>query len=208
MIVPKRFMPLVLLSMCLPACRPTGPDRPDEMVRVEVPGRDAERAEELNRQAASHMRKGDVVDAQRLARQALQADGNHGPSHNTLGVAYLKQRRLADAAESLSRAAALMPDSPAPAFNLGLVWDAAGRRAKAEQQYRKALQVDPEHVPAMGNLARNLILSGRKGPELRELLQKLVLKDARPDWAAWARREREMLGDSSEGTATQPSESP
>jgi tetratricopeptide (TPR) repeat protein len=73
---------------------------------------------------------------------------------------------------------------------------AGGDRAKAEAQFRKALEIDPHFTNARVDLARALIAAGRYGDARRELQQ--VLDETRPqnvaDWTVKDRpRARQLL---------------
>jgi tetratricopeptide (TPR) repeat protein len=54
-----------------------------------------------------------------------------------------------------------MSDLPSGPFNLGNIYAALGRTADAEQQYRRALSIDGELVPARVHLAQLLSSNGR-----------------------------------------------
>jgi tetratricopeptide (TPR) repeat protein len=73
---------------------------------------------------------------------------------------------------------------------------AGGDRAKAEAQFRKALEIEPHFTNARVDLARALIAAGRYGDARRELQQ--VLDEKRPqnlaDWTVKDRpRARQLL---------------
>ena len=47
------------------------------------------------------------------------------------------------------------------------------------------MTLEPENVDAMGNLARARVRRGDKDASVRDLLQKLVMRDTRPEWLKW-----------------------
>jgi hypothetical protein len=47
--------------------------------------------------------------------------------------------------------------------------------------------LEPDNIHAMGNLARARVRRGDRDPDLRALLEKLVLRETRPEWLAWER---------------------
>lgn len=59
--------------------------------------RDPLKAQELTREAAVIIQS-DPDQSEKLLREALTADLYHGPAHNNLGVLYLKQGELYEAA--------------------------------------------------------------------------------------------------------------
>jgi cytochrome c-type biogenesis protein CcmH/NrfG len=81
----------------------------------------------------------------------------------------------------------LMPNQPEPLNNLGLVFEATGKLDEATDSYAKAVTVEPDNVQAMGNLARAHVRRGDHDDSVRTLLQRLVLRETRPDWLAWER---------------------
>src|SRR5258706_15322252 len=83
-----------LLGAVAPACRSTaiGPYNPPTEA-----ARDTTKAEKLNREAADLIAS-DATKAEQLLREALTADIFFGPAHNNLGVLFLNQRKLYEAA--------------------------------------------------------------------------------------------------------------
>ena len=59
---------------------------------------------------------------------------------------------------------------------------------------RKALELAPDNVEVIGNLARLLVRTGRKDDRTRELLGQVVMKDHRPEWTEWARERLALMG--------------
>jgi Flp pilus assembly protein TadD len=93
-------------------------------------------------------------EAEAILREALAADLYHGPAHNNLGVVYLRQGRLYEAANEFEWARKLMPGNPDPRFNLALTLERAGRTGEALAMYGTALEVEEGHLPSMQALAR------------------------------------------------------
>ncbi len=93
-------------------------------------GRQPEKAERLNLQAAEAIEK-DPVKAERLLREALNCDLYNGPAHNSLGTLLLKQGKLYGAASELEWARKLLPGHPDPRMNLALTLELAGRADEA-----------------------------------------------------------------------------
>jgi Flp pilus assembly protein TadD len=78
--------------------------------------RNSLKARELTEKAAEIVTS-DPEKAERLLREALTADVYHGPAHNNLGVVYLKQGELYEAAHEFEWARKLMPGHPDPRMN-------------------------------------------------------------------------------------------
>jgi len=82
------------LFLLLAGCRATekGPYAPETSAQ-----RNTVRAQELNARAADLIGS-EPGEAERLLREALGADLFFGPAHNNLGVLYLKEGKLYEAA--------------------------------------------------------------------------------------------------------------
>jgi Tfp pilus assembly protein PilF len=161
-------------------CWSTGPYAPPTEAE-----RDTTKAERLSREAADLIAE-DLERAEDLLCQALTADLFHGPAHNNLGVVFLKQEKLHEAAEEFGWAKKLMPGHPDPRVNLALVMEAAGKTDEALTAYAAALEVRPEYLPAIQGMARLLVRERRKEERLALLLGDIAMRgdSAWRDWAA------------------------
>lgn len=153
--------------------------------------RDTAKAERLNREAA------DLIDtkperAKTLLREALTADLYCGPAHNNLGVLYLAQGKLYEAANEFEWARKLLPGHPDPRLNLALVFESAGRYDQAVAMYTAALEVYPEHLPTAQALTRLQVRSGRTDDRTPGLLEIVALRSEDPAWRDWARLQLAM----------------
>lgn len=151
--------------------------------------RDEAKAARLNKQAASLIDT-DPAEAERLLREALNADLYHGPAHNNLGVVYLAQGKLYEAAGEFEWARKVMPGHPDPRMNLAFTLELAGRTDDALSTYASALEVYPDHLPTMQALARLQIRSGRTDERTRHYLDEIVMRGESPAWQEWARKQQ------------------
>ncbi len=174
----KRLLIALALAGC--ASTPTGPYSPPAESE-----RNTTKAERLSREAADLI-PDDLEQAEQLLREALTADLFHGPAHNNLGVVFLKQEKLYEAAQEFEWAKKLMPGSPDPRVNLALVMEAAGKRDEALEGYASALEVRSEYLPAMQGMARLLVREGREDNRLRPMLDQIVLRSNDAAWRDWA----------------------
>ena len=175
------FLPFAVIIGCAashPAQRSYQTIAPD-------PQRDADLARRENARAVGLIDKGDYAGAETALKSALAADIMCGPAHNNLGKVYFHQGKLYLAAWEFQYAMKLMPNQPEPANNLGLVFEAAGKLDEAADSYGKAVALGPDNVQALGNLARARVRRGDHDSSVRALLNKLVLRETRPDWLAW-----------------------
>jgi len=106
--------------------------------------RNTHQAELLSREAADSIDEGDLEGAEALLRQSLTADLFYGPAHNNLGVVFLMQDKLYEAAQEFEWAKKLLPSAPDPRVNLALVLEQAGREEDAMLAWEGALEVAPE----------------------------------------------------------------
>lgn len=147
--------------------------------------RDPQLSRELTAKAkevwASHPER-----AEKLLRDALDADLFNGPAHNNLGVLLLKQGRLYDAASEFEWGRKLLPGHPDPRVNLALTLEKAGKTDSAMDAYDSALAVHDGYLPALQGRARLQILSGRRDRVNVDDLQQIALRGD-PEWQAWAR---------------------
>jgi Tfp pilus assembly protein PilF len=179
----------VLLGACLAgflggACTsdpPIGPYSPPSEA-----DRETSRAEQLNREAADLM-SSEPERAETILREALTADLFFGPAHNNLGVLFLKQDKLYEAANEFEWAKKLLPGHPDPRVNLALVMERAGRSEEAFASYEAALEVWPNYLPALQGLASlTLRVGNRDDPRLPAWLSEISLR-ANDEWQRWAR---------------------
>jgi cytochrome c-type biogenesis protein CcmH/NrfG len=88
----------------------------------------------------------------------------------TLGLAYLEENRLDEAATAFGQLTELAPDEPLGFANLGLVRLRQGDYAEAERSIRRALELDPADPDVHLLLAKVLELTDR-GDEARRVLE-------------------------------------
>jgi tetratricopeptide (TPR) repeat protein len=165
------------------SCRSVSPSpyrTPDERSRCTV---DAER---LSREGAE-LAENDPAKAEVLFRDSLTKDLFYGPAHNNLGVLYLKQKRLYEAANEFEWAKKLMPGHPDPRVNLGLTLEMAGKIEDALASYGAALEVYPDYLPGIEGLASLTVRAGRKDERLPSWLDAIALRGETDAWKDWAR---------------------
>jgi tetratricopeptide (TPR) repeat protein len=128
----------------------------------------------------------DPARAEALLKEALENDLYHGPAHNNLGVVYLRQARLYEAAGEFEWARKLLPGHPDPRRNLALTLERAGRTDDAIAAYRTALEVYPDHLPTIQALTRLQLRAGKPDDATPTHLQTIALRGD-PTWQHWAR---------------------
>ena len=179
-----KYGALVTLMLTLGACTSQpAPDGPYQPVSENL--RSSLIAEERNLEAADLIYS-DPPEAERLLREALTADIYFGPAHNNLGVLYLEQGKLFEAANEFEWARKLMPGAPDPRMNLALTLEVAGRVTEAIAEYETALEVSPEHVPTMQAMAKLLMQRDVEDPRLPKLLEDVAMRASDENWRSWA----------------------
>ncbi len=107
---------------------------------------------------------------------------------NNLGVLYLTQSKLYEAANEFEWARKLMPGHPDPRMNLALTLERAGRIDEALATYDTALEVYPNHLPTIQALARIQLRHSRTDDRTPDLLKEIALR-SEPEWQQWARQQ-------------------
>lgn len=171
------------------------------------PERDAEVARRENDRCVGFLKEKKWGAAEAAGKAALAADLMFGPAHNNLGKAYFGEGKLYLAAWEFQYAAKLMPGLGEPKNNLGLVCEAAGKLEEAQGWYVQGLEAG-ENPEILGNLARVRVKRGERGADVRELLEKVAMRDERAEWREWARGQLVMMKnpekESTSGGAAKP----
>lgn len=101
------------------------------------------RAGQLFEAGNAHYRAGELAEAAKCYRGALQLEPRHGESHNNLGAALADLGQIDEAIASYLRALQLIPDYADAHFNLGNALRRAGQPAAARTSYARALELQP-----------------------------------------------------------------
>jgi tetratricopeptide (TPR) repeat protein len=172
----------VALAIAPVGCRSAAPGpyaTPSEVSRNTV------EAEALSRKGADLVEE-DQAKAEAILCQALSKDLYFGPAHNNLGVLYLKQQKLYEAANEFEWARKLMPGRPDPRVNLALTLEMAGKVEEALASYGAALEVYPEYLPAVQGIASLTVRSGKEDERLKGWLDVIAMRSESPEWRTWA----------------------
>ncbi len=110
---------------------------------------------------------GDAEGEEAAWRAVLRADPNYARAYNWLGYLAAGQGRYLEALSYLRRYAFLAPDIANPHDSLGEIYTYMGELDAAEQEYRQALQLQPEFYPSLLGLARVYLAQGRSAPGAR-----------------------------------------
>ena len=125
----------------------------------------------------AHMMLGNLEEAGAHLERALSLDRGDALSHAAMGMLYGKRGELERARGEFERAVALDADNAEAWFRLGSIHAGSRRDAKALHALRRALDADPEHLPARRTLA---ILLHRGGDVAAAKREYAVLLEADP----------------------------
>lgn len=127
--------------------------------------------------------------AEAILREALTADLYCGPAHNNLGVLYLNQERLYEAAGEFEWARKLLPGHPDPRMNLAYTLELAGKNDEALDTYAAALDLQPGHIATIEAMTRLQIKANKPDEKTTQRLQTIALQGENAEWRDWARME-------------------
>lgn len=105
----------------------------------------------------------DYAAAEQHFKKAVDVGNGHGEAHNNYGAFLCERGRVKQAVERFRQAVNdPLYSTPAVAYqNAGLCLVKAGEATAAEQQFREALQLDPQLPPSLEHMARLSLDSGR-----------------------------------------------
>jgi Flp pilus assembly protein TadD len=117
-------------------------------------------AEALLMLAGVEIRNGEAVRAIEHFQRALQLAPNSFVGHYDLALAYLHERKLADARRELERAVTLNPRQPDAVYNLGVVLLELGNASDALKYFHQARSLQPDRPDIVFNLIRAELAAG------------------------------------------------
>jgi tetratricopeptide (TPR) repeat protein len=116
----------------------------------------ADNAVTLGSWYASHQQFDCAIE---VFRSGLKHDPKSAQLHYLTGLALVAEKRPDEAQTELEQSARLDPEVLKPHIVLATVYEETGKRAEAEDQWRKALAIDPKSEDALEGLANDLMAS-------------------------------------------------
>ncbi len=129
----------------------------------------------------AYQAKGQLEDAMRECRAALQLDPEAADTHICLGAWYEAKGQIDDAMREYREAIRLYPEYATAHYDLGNIHRAAGRTDDAVLEYREAIRLDPGMVEAHNNLGVGYAAKGRLYDAMHEFREAIRLDPAIPD---------------------------
>jgi len=118
-----------------------------------------ENVELLNAMGFSLFQQGKSAEAVVAFEKALAVDPKHWKAHNNLALAAIDIGEL-EVAEAHYRESLAIKPQPAIYNDLGFVLERLGMPEQAAEEFRKALELDPQSASARYNLGASLVRSG------------------------------------------------
>ena len=162
----------ILLDMPEVAGKLTGKGRDDLLFRAGVS------------MGKLYVQSGRSTQAVALLRSVITSAPSGAPldeAYNTLGLVYYYERLYDDAIFEMRKAIKINPNNEDAKFNLkttrsrlehfqaGKLYSRMGDRARAVEEYRKAIELDPRFIEARHRLGVELYLAGNATEALKEL---------------------------------------
>ncbi|MCE5268705.1 MAG: tetratricopeptide repeat protein [Planctomycetaceae bacterium] len=112
--------------------------------------------------------EGQLSEAMRHLRTALEIQPDNADAYDNLGCAFDSSGRLADAIASYRQALRLRPGLAEAHYNLGNAYAKQGRLNEAMERYRKAFELNPGYAKAHTNLGVALFKKGQPDEAMGE----------------------------------------
>lgn len=166
-----------------------------ELVVQEVVQRQESRQQSLQlyRDALSEYQAGHVQKAHELLRKTVEIDNRNASAWVFLGMLEYEQNELFDAAHAMNEALRLEPRRFEPHYNLGLIYETAGKYTQAISRYEKALEMAPDEPAVMENLVRCYMKIAPEKEKTLTLVNRALLVERRTEWKEWLQRQKSSL---------------
>ena len=145
-----------------------------EVVAREALARDPDQPRMVRLRAQALLKGGKAAEANRLLEDGVAKQP--GSREFLVGLAdlYAEQKRTADALRVLEQARLAFGDDDALSMRIASVYEAGGRLADAEKEWRRLIAEDPLNADAMNSLSYMLAEKGLRLPEAVDLAQRAL----------------------------------
>lgn len=131
----------------------------------------------------------DLASAEKLLRQAAEADSHNADTANQLGLVLAKQNRAGEAKDWFQRAITIRRDHTGAINNLAVLYAETGQSSDALAAFQYGLKIAPDDEQLCLNLGRLYVKLGQR-EKARELMRQLIQK--KPDSQVAQRALREL----------------
>ena len=73
------------------------------------------------------------------------------------------------------------------------MYESVGKLSEAVENYEQARSLERDNPHFIGNLARARIRRGDRSADVRQILEDLLLRETRPEWAEWAQEQLAVM---------------
>lgn len=116
--------------------------------------------EQALRQARIHHSEGNLIVAERVYRDILDADAEQADALREIGIVSYMRGKAQEAYAWYDKARRVEPENPIVLSNYAVMAAAAGATDQAVAAWRQAIALEPSYVDACSNLARVLVERG------------------------------------------------
>lgn len=189
----------VLACMSCISCADTR-NNAAESVKKELVDRNAKaaRSTRLYEKGAEQLEKNHLKEAGDLLEQALREDNRNAGAWIAIGIVRYRQEDWFKAAQSFHRASRLEPNRYEPKYNLGLIFEAVGEYPRAIDRYEAALKLSPNQTEILENLARCYLKTRTQPQRAKELIDRALQVEMRPQWRQWLKKQSQTLNQAKE----------
>ena len=142
-----------------------------ELRLKEMENNPRDRAVIYNLKGKLQLAKDQPTQAEKAFKTAIIESPNYLPAYYSLARLYLTENRTEEAIQQYQRAIDKGGRDDMPHMMLGIIFSAQEKTDMAEYHYRKALEENPDFVPAANNLAYLLAETGKNLNEAMRLAE-------------------------------------
>jgi len=184
------YLTILALAACaclLPGCHRHSRIDAGQALNAELAARQSRQIESLScyRAGVNAYDTGDLKAARRHICDAIAAYDRNAEAWMLLGLIEHREDRVFEAASSFHRASILAPYRYEPLYNIGILLESFGRYKRAIETYQAALKLSPGQLEVMENLARCYVRTNSNLDEAKDLVDRSLLTEQRPEWRQW-----------------------